>query len=200
MDASWFWPEGALALLMVGAFAFGAFKLKLPIAIAMSLAAVLGALAGGFGVPLRHLVEGMFGYIDTILIIACAMIFMKTVQHIGLLDALAAWGIRRFRAVPNDKHWVLPVTLEEAEIALAPFKLTSVGRALKMAMLEPSTTAPTSPEDALNTLRSDAALLTQMLQDLRDVQYLFNRDAATLGGSEKTLVMRCTRALLSWKG
>ncbi|QLQ06366.1 MAG: hypothetical protein HZY76_10145 [Anaerolineae bacterium] len=67
-------------------------------------------------------------------------------------------------------------------------------------MLEPSTTAPTSPEDALNTLRSDAALLTQMLQDLRDVQYLFNRDAATLGGSEKTLVMRCTRALLSWKG
>ena len=25
MDASWFWPEGALALLMVGAFAFGAF-------------------------------------------------------------------------------------------------------------------------------------------------------------------------------
>lgn len=100
MDASWFWPEGALALLMVGAFAFGAFKLKLPIAIAMSLAAVLGALAGGFGVPLRHLVEGMFGYIDTILIIACAMIFMKTVQHIGLLDALAAWGIRRFRSVP----------------------------------------------------------------------------------------------------
>ena len=100
MDASWFWPEGALALLMVGAFAFGAFKLKLPISIAMSLAAVLGALAGGFGVPLRHLVEGMFGYIDTILIIACAMIFMKTVQHIGLLDALAAWGIRRFRAVP----------------------------------------------------------------------------------------------------
>ena len=66
----------------------------------MSLAAVLGALAGGFGVPLRHLVEGMFGYIDTILIIACAMIFMKTVQHIGLLDALAAWGIRRFRSVP----------------------------------------------------------------------------------------------------
>ncbi len=117
-----------------------------------------------------------------------------------MVEKVKAVPGRRFRAVPNDKHWVLPVTLEEAEIALAPFKLTSVGRALKMAMLEPSTTAPTSPEDALNTLRSDAALLTQMLQDLRDVQYLFNRDAATLGGSEKTLVMRCTRALLSWKG
>lgn len=85
---------------MVGVFAFGAFKLKLPISIAMAVASVVGAMAGGFGFPVRHLVEGMFGYLDTVLIIACAMIFMKSVQGSGLLDSMAAWTVRRFRGYP----------------------------------------------------------------------------------------------------
>ncbi len=96
----WFWPEGFYALAMLLAFAFGAFALDLPIAIAMSAAAVVGAVLGGAGFPLRHLVEGMFGYIDTILIIAMAMIFMNVVQSIGLMEAVAAWIIRRFRKSP----------------------------------------------------------------------------------------------------
>jgi len=96
----WFWPEGALTLVMIGTFVFGAFALKLPIAVAMSLAAVAGALAAGEGFPLRHLVEGTFGYLDTILIIASAMIFMKSLERIGLLEGLAAWLIRRFRNFP----------------------------------------------------------------------------------------------------
>jgi len=96
----WFWPEGFYTLLMIGVFAFGAFALKLPIAIAIALAAVSGAVAGGEGFPLRHLVEGCFGYLDTILIIAAAMIFMKTVENIGLLEAVAAWVIRKFRRIP----------------------------------------------------------------------------------------------------
>lgn len=96
----WFWPEGFLTLLMVGGFALGAFALKLPIAVAMSGAAIAGAVAAGFGLPLRHLVEGMFGYLDTILIIASAMIFMKSVERIGLLEGLAAWLIRKFRNAP----------------------------------------------------------------------------------------------------
>ena len=41
---SWIWPEGLYAVVMIGAFAAGAFCLNLPIAIAMSAAAVLGAL------------------------------------------------------------------------------------------------------------------------------------------------------------
>jgi TRAP-type C4-dicarboxylate transport system permease large subunit len=96
----WFWPEGFLTLLMVGGFALGAFALKLPIAVAMSGAAIAGAVAAGFGLPLRHLVEGMFGYLDTILIIASAMIFMKSVERIGLLEGMAAWLIRKFRNAP----------------------------------------------------------------------------------------------------
>ncbi|WP_026369059.1 TRAP transporter large permease subunit [Aminiphilus circumscriptus] len=96
----WFWPEGFYTLVMVGVFVLGAFALKLPIAVAMSLAAVSGAVAAGEGIPLRHLVEGTFGYLDTILIIASAMIFMKTVERIGLLEAVAARMIRRFRSFP----------------------------------------------------------------------------------------------------
>jgi TRAP-type C4-dicarboxylate transport system permease large subunit len=42
----------------------------------------------------------MFGYLDTILIIATAMIFMNIVQSIGLMEAVAAWIIRRFRGSP----------------------------------------------------------------------------------------------------
>ncbi len=97
---SWIWPEGLYAVVMIGAFAAGAFCLNLPIAIAMSAAAVLGALLGGEGIPVRHLVEGAFGYIDTILIIASAMIFMKALQKTGLLESLAAFVIRKFRNSP----------------------------------------------------------------------------------------------------
>ena len=46
------------------------------------------------------MIEGSFGYLDTILIIFSAMIFMKTVQHIGLMESAAAWMIRRFRTLP----------------------------------------------------------------------------------------------------
>lgn len=68
----WFLPEGLYALLMIGVFAFCAFAWKLPIAVAMVAAALAGSLAAGIGVPLRHLVEGQFGYINTILVISSA--------------------------------------------------------------------------------------------------------------------------------
>ncbi|MDO4561796.1 MAG: TRAP transporter large permease subunit [bacterium] len=96
----WFWPEGFYTLLMIGVFAFGAFAWKLPIAVAMALATIAGALAAGEGMPLRHLVEGEFGYVNTILVIATAMMFMKAVLATGLLDSLSAWMIRRFRRFP----------------------------------------------------------------------------------------------------
>ena len=96
----WFFPEGLYTLAMVGSFVFGAFALKLPIAVALGAAAAVGALAAGQGFPVRHFVEGTFGYLDTILIIATAMIFMKTVQKTGLLESLAAWVIRTFRTRP----------------------------------------------------------------------------------------------------
>ena len=96
----WFWPEGYYTIVMVGVFALVSFAFKQPVAVALALAAIAGALVSGNGVPVDHLIEGSFGYLDTILIIFSAMIFMKTVQHIGLMESAAAWMIRKFRTFP----------------------------------------------------------------------------------------------------
>lgn len=78
-----------LLLAMLLCFAVGAFKFKLPIGLAMAISAILGTILAGEGIPIRHLVEGAFGYFDVILIIAMAMIFMKTIQASGLLHTLS---------------------------------------------------------------------------------------------------------------
>ena len=93
--------EFFIFVVMVGVFAAGTFALKWPVAVSMLLASVAGALAGGIGVPIRHLVEGTFGYVDTILTIATAMIFMNAFKDSGGLEALSAATIRRFYKIPG---------------------------------------------------------------------------------------------------
>ncbi len=92
--------EFTLFLAMVGVFAVCAFAVKLPVSLSMLAAAVTGLLVSGNGIGIRHLVEGTFGYVDTILVIATAMIFMRAVQESGALDALNVVIIKRFRTVP----------------------------------------------------------------------------------------------------
>ena len=87
-------------VVMIAVFLAGCFAAKLPVSISMVLSAIAGALVGGEGVPLRHLVEGMFSYVDTILVIATAMIFMKVIQESGALDAIASVIIERFHKFP----------------------------------------------------------------------------------------------------
>ena len=87
-------------LVMVGVFLLGCFLCKLPVSLSMVLASVAGVIAGGQGLALRHLVEGMFAYVDTIMVIATAMIFMKVIQESGALDAIASLIIQRFHKVP----------------------------------------------------------------------------------------------------
>jgi TRAP-type C4-dicarboxylate transport system permease large subunit len=74
---------------MVGAFVLGTFAFKLPVSISLVIASVVGAAVGGQGFPLRHLVEGTLGYLDALLIIATAMVFMRMIQASGLLDTVA---------------------------------------------------------------------------------------------------------------
>ncbi len=88
--------EFIIFISMVVVFMAGAFLLKLPVSISMVLASIAGALVGGHGIPIRQLVEGTFGYIDTILVIATAMIFMKVIQESGALTALNELIIRKF--------------------------------------------------------------------------------------------------------
>ena len=87
-------------LLLVGAFVVCAFPLKLPASVSMLVAALVTLIASGNGLNIRHLVEGSFGFLDTILVIVSAMIFMRFVQESGGLDAMTYVIIKRFRAFP----------------------------------------------------------------------------------------------------
>lgn len=89
------WPWGTemlseplILLIMVAVFVGGCFLVKLPVALSLVLASVAGALVGGEGLPLRHLVEGTFGFLDTIIVIASAMIYMKVLQRTGVMDTI----------------------------------------------------------------------------------------------------------------
>ena len=87
-------------LAMLGVFLLGNFLLKLPVSLSMAAGAIVGALVGGEGIPVRHLFEGTFVYMDTILIISTAMIFMTVVQKSGALEALNALIVSKFHKVP----------------------------------------------------------------------------------------------------
>ena len=89
-------PDYLVFLLMVAVFAVVSMGFKLPIGISLVISAVAGALLGGEGVPIRHLVEGSFGYFDTILIILCAMLFMRVLQASGILDTITTLLLRTF--------------------------------------------------------------------------------------------------------
>jgi len=92
--------ELILFLTMVLVFMLSCFLLKLPVSIAMVLSSISATLIAGKGIPIRHLVEGTFGYLDTILVIATAMIFMKVIQEIGTLNALSASILKKFHSQP----------------------------------------------------------------------------------------------------
>ncbi len=87
-------------VVMVGIFAISSFKFKLPVGIAMAISAVSGCLIAGFGIPVRHLVEGGLNYLNTILVISTAMIFMKVVQYNGMMDTITRWLIEKFYSKP----------------------------------------------------------------------------------------------------
>ena len=92
--------ELLILLVMLGVFLLGNFLLKLPVSLSMAAGAIAGALVGGEGIPLRHLFEGTFVYMDTVLIISMAMIFMTVIQKSGALEALNAVIVSRFHKVP----------------------------------------------------------------------------------------------------
>ena len=87
-------------LVMVGVFMLGWFLAKLPGGVSLLISSIAGAIAGGQGIPIRHLVEGTFSYVDTILVIGTAMMFMKVVEKSGTLDALSAVIVKKFYKHP----------------------------------------------------------------------------------------------------
>jgi TRAP-type C4-dicarboxylate transport system permease large subunit len=93
--------ELIILLSMLSAFAIGIFLLKFPAGVSLAIAAVVGGLVAGEGLPIRHLIEGGFGFFDPIMIIATAMIFMKSVEATGALRTISYYMIKSLYRYPT---------------------------------------------------------------------------------------------------
>ncbi|HCZ05539.1 MAG: gluconate:H+ symporter, GntP family [Thermotogota bacterium] len=81
-------PELFYFLVMLCSFILLS-ALKVPISIALMLAALGGFISAGEYLPIRHLIEGSFVFLDAMLVIASAMIFMESIKESGFLTHLA---------------------------------------------------------------------------------------------------------------
>lgn len=92
--------EAFIFIVMVGSFILLSSKWKLPIGLALLAASVLGALIGGEGLGVRHIVEGGFMYLDAILIIVSAMALMGALRRSGALSDIARQLVQTFGRRP----------------------------------------------------------------------------------------------------
>ena len=94
-------PHADSATFLLMLLSFGLLvSARWPIGLALLAAAFVGAEVNGEYFPLRHLVEGAFSYLDPILVIAAAMIFMRTLADGGALESLGRAVENRFRTKP----------------------------------------------------------------------------------------------------
>jgi TRAP-type C4-dicarboxylate transport system permease large subunit len=86
--------------LMVVCFVLLVLVVKLPASLGLAVTAIVVALAAGSGFPLGKFVEGMFGYIDTCLVLLTAMVFIKVIEANGMLGELTGAVISAFGRSP----------------------------------------------------------------------------------------------------
>lgn len=95
--------------------------LKLSTELALFAAAASGALAGGYGVPARHLVEGAFTYYDIILIFITATLFMNLLKESGGVAFVVRAVLTKF----HDRKIILFLVI--TLLLLIPGALTGAG-------------------------------------------------------------------------
>lgn len=103
--------EILLVTVMLAVFLACVLWLKLPVGLSLAATSTALAAAAGHGLPLRHLVEGMFGYIDVSLVLVTAMIFMKVIERNGLLEHLTRDLTVRFGQSPLAMLTVLTLII-----------------------------------------------------------------------------------------
>lgn len=81
-----------MATYVILSFVGRRLKQNIPLAVLLFGSCVVGAAAGGFGFPLRHLIEGESGYIYINLVIFTGMILLQVLKQSGALDAIS-WDI-----------------------------------------------------------------------------------------------------------
>jgi Na+/H+ antiporter NhaD/arsenite permease-like protein len=95
--------------------------LKISTELAMFIAALAGGLAGGVGLPPRHIVEGAFTYLDICLIFITATLFMNFLKESGGVAFVVRRILQKFH-----RRKILLFTLL-AVLLLVPGALTGAG-------------------------------------------------------------------------
>ena len=81
-------PDALLLLLTGACFVALVVAARLPVSLSLVSTSVVLAFAAGRGFPLSQLVEGMFSYLDVVLVLFMAMVFMKVIEANGLMGEL----------------------------------------------------------------------------------------------------------------
>ena len=89
-----------LLALMVVCFVLLVLVAKLPASLGLIITAIVVALVAGAVFPLDKFVEGMFGYLDTCLVLITAMVFIKVIEANGMLAELTRSVISAFGRSP----------------------------------------------------------------------------------------------------
>jgi len=113
--------SAGLVLAVMVATYIAAKIFKVSTELSLFAAALTGAVAGGAGIPARHIVEGAFTYFDIILIFVTATIFMNLVKESGGVAYVIRGIIRRF----HNRKAVLFILL--TILLLIPGALTGAG-------------------------------------------------------------------------
>jgi len=112
---------------MVGVFLLAWWR-NVPHIISLTIAAIAGALVAGQGLPLRHLVEGSFLFIDLIIIILTATIFMGVLRANGALSTMIGDVIKTFH------KWPLVLLSMMTLVVMIPGAFTGSGTAAVLAV------------------------------------------------------------------
>lgn len=97
--------------------------LKMSPELSMIISAFAGALAAGFGIPIRHIVEGSFAYLDIILTIVTATIFMNILEESKSISFIVRTVVTKF----YKQRMILLILL--MLVLLLPGALTGAGSA-----------------------------------------------------------------------
>ncbi|HOP08374.1 MAG TPA: TRAP transporter large permease [candidate division Zixibacteria bacterium] len=151
--------ELMVLLVMLATFAVGVFWLKIPAGFSLMLASITGALAAGEGIPVRHLVEGGFGFMEAILIIATAMVFMKVMDGSGVL------GTINYQMVKTLHRWPTLLLIVITVFVMFPGMLTGLSSACILttgALVAPGLLAMGMPRLAVGSLIAMAAVFGEV--------------------------------------
>jgi len=107
---------GVMVVVYIAAKSF-----KLSTELAMFAAAIGGAIAGGFGLPARHIAEGAMTYLDINLIFITATLFMNILKESGGI----AFAVRRILVRFHQRRALLMILL--TALLLIPGALTGAG-------------------------------------------------------------------------